>query len=356
MAKQIDFDPAKDVLFVGLGATAVNWYRCVQPALALGSDWIGVNGDMPKLRWRTGLVRGNSAMPADFGAYKIVVLQQPAGEGWVKAIRALQKRGTKVLFEIDDYLHAVPLQKGHDFAENYTPERLAEYEMCMKACDAMIVSTEYLGKQYAQFNKRIYVCENGIDLARYKLTKPERETVNVIWAGATGHNFETVGPWLQRVLEVMVHRDDVCFISIGQPFANAFHRHIDDHSRSLSLPFCAIEQYPSAMTMGDIALAPAGKSAFYRAKSDLRWLEAGALGIPIIADPLVYRKIRHGVTGFHARTPEEVREHLLRLVSDEELRTTVGANARRYVEEERSFPGLAKQWVKAFRKELRRGG
>lgn len=351
---EVTLNPAEDVLFVGLGATAVNWYRCVQPALALGADWIGVNGDMPKLRWRTGLVKGNSRMPEDFGAYRIVVLQQPAGSGWVKAIRALQKRGTKVIYEIDDYLHAVPLQRGHAYADKYTPERLREFEMCMEASDAMIVSTEYLAKQYANFAKRIYVCENGIDLARYNLTKPKRETVNIVWAGATGHNWETVAPWLQVVLEVMKHRDDVCFISIGQSFANALHPHLDRTERSLALPFTAIEQYPSAMTMGDIALAPAGKSAFYRAKSDLRWLEAGALGIPVIADPLVYKKIRHGVNGFQANTPQEFRTHLLALISDEKLRTEVGGNARRYVEEERSFPGLAKQWAKVFKKELRK--
>lgn len=351
----VDFSPEKDLLFVGLGASAVNWYRCVQPALALGADWVGLVGDPPGVKWRTGLVRGESVMP-DFGKYKVIVLQQPAGKGWVKIIRELQSRGTKCLFEIDDFLHAVPLQKGHDFAENFTPERLREYEMCMKACDAMIVSTEYLGKQYADLAQRIYVCENGIDLARYALTKPERPggAVNVIWAGATGHNWETVGPWLQVVLEVMKHRENVNFISIGQPFAQAFHDHVSPE-RALSIPFAAIEQYPAALTMGDIALAPAGRSAFYRAKSDLRWLEAGALSIPIIADALVYKQIRHGVNGFKVNSVAEMKGHLLRLIDDEDLRTEVGGHARRYVEEERSFPRAAQQWVKAIRKELRKG-
>ena len=37
--------------------------------------------------------------------------------------------------------------------------------------------------------------------------------------------------------------------------------------------------YPATrMTLMDIALAPAGKSNFFRGKSDLRWLEAERAG------------------------------------------------------------------------------
>jgi glycosyltransferase involved in cell wall biosynthesis len=81
----------------------------------------------------------------------------------------------------------------------------------------------------------------------------------------------------------------------------------------------------------DVALAPAGRGGFFRGKSDLRWLEAGALGIPVIADPAVYPEIEHGVTGFHAETPAEMRSILLELIADAALRAGVGRAARDHV-------------------------
>jgi len=119
-------------------------------------------------------------------------------------------------------------------------------------------------------------------------------------------------------------------------------------NRTLSIPFTLIDTYPSAMTMFDVALAPAGKSAFFQGKSDLRWLEAAALGVPIVADPQTYPDITHGVDGFHANSAAEVPELLRELVDDEELRTRVGANARKYVEEKRDMRVAVRQWEAMF--------
>jgi glycosyltransferase involved in cell wall biosynthesis len=118
--------------------------------------------------------------------------------------------------------------------------------------------------------------------------------------------------------------------------------------RCLSVPFAAIEQYPAAMTMFDIALAPAGKGGFFRGKSDLRWMEAGALAIPTIADPMVYNRIDDGVNGFHADTPSEALEILRRLVRDAELRTIVGNSAQEYIRENCSIEKTAQRWVDVF--------
>ena len=73
-----------------------------------------------------------------------------------------------------------------------------------------------------------------------------------------------------------------------------------------------IEVYPASMTLFDIAIAPSAENNLFRGKSDLRWLEASALGIPLVAHPEVYPEIEDGVTGVHARTPGEVEAALLR--------------------------------------------
>lgn len=341
----MSFDIRQDPLFVGLGTSAVCYYRVMLPAMFLGCDWTGVKGEPPNLGWATGLTRGNSALPK-FDDYKVIVLQQPNAPGWFEVIERAQKRGTKVLFEVDDYVHGVQKQKSHDFRRVFDKKYLGRFEALMRACDGVIASTEFIAKRYRKFNPNVYVCENGLDLSRYNLERPKHETVNIGWAGATGH-LEGMQPWLQQVYYVMVLRENTTFISVGQPFAKALVKGVGEE-RALTVPFCQIEQYPGAMTMFDIALGPAGKGSFFQGKSDLRWLEAGALGIPIIASPRVYPKIKHRKTGFHASNPMLMAAMLTELIDNEELRTEIGENARTYVREERSMERMAQRWAEVL--------
>lgn len=334
-------DFRKDVLFVGLGTSAVLYYRCMLPAMALGADWCGLVGEPPEHRWMTGMVQGQSQMP-DFSSYKVIVLQQPAGEGWLKTIEGLRAQGVKVIYEVDDYLHGIKFQDDHGYKEHYGNEYLSKAEAAMKACDALIASTEWIRGNYSSFNKNAYLCKNGIDLNRYALTKPERDAVNIGWAGATGHR-DTVIPWLQAVAAVMDMKPHVCFISIGESFATAFEQKYGKQ-RGMALPWAQIEQYPSAMSMFDIALAPGGPGGWWRGKSDLRWMEAAALGIPTIANPVVYPEIEDGVTGLHATNQVEAFEKILLLVGEDNLRNAIGEQAKKYVSEHRSIEAMAPQW------------
>lgn len=339
------FDLSRDVLFVGQGTTAVAYYRCFLPAMAMGADWVGIAGEPPKATWVTGLAQGQSAMPNLLTDYKIVVLQQAAGKGWNQSIEAMREAGVKVIYEIDDYLHGIQHMEDHDFRKHYGKDHLADVEAAMKRCDALIASTEWIRASYRPFIKKTYVCQNGIDVRRYDLTRPDRPTVNIGWAGATGHA-KALLPWLQQTAGVMRMRPNTTFVSIGQGFAEAFAQHFPN--RAVAVPFAAIEQYPSAMTMMDIGLAPAGRGGWYRGKSDLRWLEAGALGIPLIASPVIYKQIEHGETGFLAANPMEMAEHLVALVDDEKLRTEVGRKARDVVRRTRSIEAVAPEWKAVF--------
>lgn len=336
-------DPS-DICFVGLGTSAVMYYRCLLPAVALGADYVGLSGEPPDAHVVTGSVRGQTRRP-DLTDYKVVVVQQARGE-WLTLIQWLRSHGVIVLYELDDNLHAIERQKDHDFRQSFTKAELASFEACMKEADGMIVSTPYLEATYRKFNKRRYVAENMIDPNRYGYSRPERATVNIGWAGATGHR-DAVLPWLKATASVMHQHPETTFISIGQAFAGGFVEHFGK-DRALAIPWCAIEQYPAAMSMFDIALAPAARTGFYLGKSDLRWLEASALGIPVIGHPAVYRDIKDGETGFLADQPEKVMAILDRLVSDADLRTEVGEAARADVLTRRAFPAAAEPWSVAI--------
>jgi glycosyltransferase involved in cell wall biosynthesis len=329
-------------LFVGRGNGAVAWYRCALPAMALGADWVGVAGELPNLRFPTGLTAEAPSFERFFD-YDVVVLQLPQGKTWLKAIRQLQAAGVTVLYEVDDWLRGIRRLSSHDFKDHFDKRAIEAFELCMRVADGVICSTPWLADHYRGLNPRTWVCRNGIDVRRYALTRPRRSTVAIGWAGATGHR-DSVEPWLKGVARVMREAQDTRFISIGQPFASLLEPEFGQQ-RTMRVPFAPFDVYPAAMTLFDVALAPAGKGNFFRGKSDLRWLEASALGIPLIADPLVYPEIEHGVTGFHASSPEEMQALLRELVADADLRTRVGAAAHDHVVEHRTAQVMSADWA-----------
>ncbi|HEX2410090.1 MAG TPA: glycosyltransferase [Solirubrobacteraceae bacterium] len=333
-------------LFVARGKGAVGWYRCALPAMVLGCDWVGAIGDPGELRLVTGMAPDDLDLDG-FSRYDVLVLSQVAGPAWLRAIRGWQARGITVLYEIDDWLHGVRKLERHAHKDHFSRDEVASYELCMRAADGIICSTEWLARRYRSLNPRTWVCRNGIDARRFALTRPPRAEVGVGWAGGTGHT-ASAKPWVREVGAVMRRRPDVRFISVGQPFAQWLEAEFGAE-RCLAIPFTALEVYPSAMAHFDVALAPAGRGGYFQGKSDLRWLEASTLGIPTIADPTVYPEIEHGATGFHAKTPQEMAAILDELVGDRALRELVGAAAREHVLEHRTAQVAAQQWAEVLR-------
>jgi glycosyltransferase involved in cell wall biosynthesis len=340
-------DPTR-VLFIGVGSTPICYYRCALPAHALGADWVGVHGEPPSLIIDTGVVKGKTQRPTLLGGdYDVILMQEVYGEGWLKLIADAQAQGIKVIYEINDYLHGIASLGDHDFAQFYSRERIAEVEECMKAADAVTVTTKYLKTKYRKFAKRIYLVPNGIDPKRYDLELPTRgDKINVGWAGATGH-MKALEPWLVKVAHLMDTMENVNFVSIGQPIADLFVARFGA-DRAISVPWAAIEQYPAAMTLLDIAIAPAANTKFHRGKSDLRWLEAGALGIPAVVNPVLYPEMQHGVTGLAAMNQDQVFEYMLILATDPKLRADIGEAVRTHVRENRTIEAMLPKWRRAL--------
>jgi hypothetical protein len=337
---------SEDVLFVGRGATTISWYRCGAPAFALGCDWIGCGGDDPNnLHLITSLKRGGMTMPK-LDDYKVVVLQQVKGQAWFNEIIRLKKNRVKVLYEIDDYIHGVEKLKHHEFKGAYSKKVVAAHELCMRAADGLIVSTDWLAKRYSKFNKNIYVCKNSVEVKRYELEIPERDTINIGWAGSAGH-LEAFIKWSPGIRQILDEYPETRFFSVGLNVGQL--PILAETARSVTLPVVSIENFPAVLTNFDIAVGPALNNNFYRGKSDLRLLETGALQIPLVGDPLVYDSIIHRETGMMASDAAEAYSGIKALIEDEELFEEVSWNVRDYVHSKRSMEGPgSKQWERVF--------
>jgi glycosyltransferase involved in cell wall biosynthesis len=333
-------------LFIGWQSSVVSYYRCFLPAIGLGADYVARDGEPPNLRFMTGLGDPPPSIHT-VKDYEVVVLQQPRGVGFLRYIRALQGMGLTVLYEIDDYVQGARRDKRHELTDVYNQDVVRSLEMCMRVCDGMIVTTPFLARRYRAFNDHIWVCPNGIDVKRYEMPKPPRsEYVTIGWAGGVGHA-TSLSRWDSAIRSVMRKRPNTRFISVGYTYAAEL---MEEFGPERAIPYGAtmMEVYPATMSLFDIAIAPSAENNLFRGKSDLRWLEASSMHLPLVAHPDVYPEIEDGVTGLHARSLEEVEAALLRLIDNEEERVRIGEQAYQHVYEHRRVEVAAQAWRTAL--------
>jgi glycosyltransferase involved in cell wall biosynthesis len=93
---------------------------------------------------------------------------------------------------------------------------------------------------------------------------------------------------------------------------------------------------------------------FNHAKSEIKFSEASALGVPTVASNIKPYSpvIEHGKTGFLAKTEKEWIDSLSKLIEDEKLRKEVGANARQWVEKNRDANKNYHLWVETYQAHL----
>jgi hypothetical protein len=101
-------------------------------------------------------------------------------------------------------------------------------------------------------------------------------------------------------------------------------------------PLCDYDAYMDLLGTSEISLMPLDDTPFNRAKSDLKFIEAGACRVASLASSVVYRNsIAHGETGLIFNDPSEFHRLFLRLTMVPDLALTLGDNARRMVSQHR---------------------
>lgn len=245
------------------------------------------------------------------------------------------KHGKPFVSEFDDFIFSIP--KVNSAFGAYKPgteyTRIALEQI--KRSDALIVSTPHLKEIYKPFNNRVYCVENAIDNAPWKrprTTSPRQGAITIGWMGGGTHN-EDHEMIQDAVLEVLDKCPNARFTYIsGCPPPKKYE---GVKRLKWTHAFKAIDKYPGwiARQGFDIGIAPLVDNEFNRAKSNLRWLEYSAMGIPTVASPLLHFKqsIRHGKTGFLASSHAEWVKILTMLVNEPDVRENVGAAARQSV-------------------------
>lgn len=266
--------------------------------------------------------------------------------------------GKPFITECDDWLFDVP---SYNIASNpYRPGSQFEevaFEQ-FKMSDAIIVSTQFIKDHLLELfpGKQIYVIPNSIDFQVWDSVEavplinkePGRIRIGYTGSGNHGGDLEVVK---EPILAILDEFPNVEFITAG-----AMSRGSSDdkqvlimHDRSVvSDRWTHIKDWPAAVKgwQMDIGIAPLRDSNFNRAKSNLRWLEYGALGIPTVASK-VYpfeKSIKDGKDGYLCLGKQSWYDALRELVVNEQKRKEVGQNAYRRIKKESDMDKVARSY------------
>lgn len=327
-----------NVLFIGTGTGGIFHYRSKIPSMAMGASFIAQD--------QSGKVVLSSQ--DDQPDPDVAIIQMPILDWQVAQILRMQGEGIKVLVNVDDYLPAVRrLGSSHSFSEQFTKGLIRRHEKCLTIADGVVASTPWLATRMRKYNKNVYICGNGLDLGRYDhVDKPIKDTPPIIgWSGGTGHLAAFRGI-AGAIRDVMWENDGIQFVSVGEDFTELVNSDKSLEGRCHHLKWADMYVYPENISCFDIAVAPSESNDFFRAKSQLRYYESGAMSIPTIGSPL-YDEIVEGVTGFVAYSDNDWFRHLNYLVNNREEAEKMGKAAREDVVEKYTDKARVCEWEAA---------
>ncbi len=232
-----------------------------------------------------------------------------------------------------------------------------------RLADAIVVSTPGLKQLYGDYNDHVYVIPNSIDFPTWDRAVAKHKTkpgIRIGWAGGANHerDLKIMEPVIKRI---MAKYRDVKFVFVhGAP---KFLREIP--GVEYVPKFTPILKYPQFLADQDfdIGIAPLELNTFNEGKSNLRWLEYSALGIPTVASSVGHfqETIRNGKDGILVEnsTPaieeDQWVEHLSKLIEDRGYRVRMGIDARDRVRRDFNVDFTVGTYADALRDIIGRG-
>ncbi len=273
------------------------------------------------------------------------VLYTPKVARFIERIKSLKK---EIIFETDDLVYDpqfLPLMNGYQ-QMNVLERKLYEHGLSVEIVSdpyvrACTTSTEYLATKLREKSKRVFVVRNRLSSqdvvwANKVLKEKNSKIINhkskiikiAYFSGTASHNkdFAVITPVLARLLAKysqlrLVLAGPLDVESVLQQFASQIER----------VPYSLRKQHFANIASVDINLAPLEiGNPFCESKSELKWFEAGIVGVPTVASATApFREaITDGVDGYVAETEAQWQEKLEKLIMDTEARQAMGEHAR----------------------------
>lgn len=296
---------------------------------------------------RAGLVQGGAGTrfigPWDLAALApdTVVTQRIFSDlslEWLEAYRKYS--GSLLIYELDDLISRIPRENEH--AKGFPPDMESRLAKGIALCDRLVVSTEPLAAAYGRYARETVVAPNLLDdavwgpLAALPNTGPRPR---VGWAGSTSHGGDLM--LIHEVIRATAAEVDWVFLGFCPEALRPLVREVH--------PPVAVKDYPAALAglRLDIAVAPLAANAFNEAKSNLKLLEYGVLGYPVVCSNILPYQGSLPVVRV-ANTPQQWTAAIRRLLGDAAERRTLGAALQAEVRAQWMVDARRAEWLAAW--------
>ena len=250
-------------------------------------------------------------------------------------LRAVPNRPFMV-FAIDDLLDG--LADSNPMKISIPPNPKARLKFALAHCDRLVVSTDYLAETYRHLISDIKVIPNRLEQSVWLPLRSNKRTASkprIGWAGGTTHQDDLL--LLREVIEQT--RDEAEWVFMGmcpdeiRPLISEFHEPV------------SMAEYPTylASLNLDIAVAPLADIPFNHAESNLRLLEYGILGIPVVCTDI--EPYRHSPACCVANTTKSWVTALRERIHDPEAREQEGIMMRRWVQQDYLLENYLDEWL-----------
>lgn len=248
-----------------------------------------------------------------------VLVQHSIGDEDIANLRAIRAAcpDTFVIQLMDDLSSDLPKSHpNHVQGQRMSHARTLE---ALSLSNRLLVSTQPLADYYREFCPDVHVVPNSLDARHWGSffrPAPDRTRLRVGWAGAAQHQGDL--KLIEPVIKALAAEVDFVFMGMCpneiRPYIKEFHS------------FVSYKDYPAKLATLDldIALAPLEDNPFNACKSNLRLLEYGAMGWPVVcSDVYPFRTSSPPVT--HVGTnPHEWVTAIRRLMESHALRAERG--------------------------------
>jgi GT2 family glycosyltransferase/glycosyltransferase involved in cell wall biosynthesis len=186
-----------------------------------------------------------------------------------------------IIMGLDDLLTEIPAY--NPYSKTIYPDIESRLAKALNLCDRLIVTTDDLARHFRHLIEDIRVVPNTLEAQHWQIAPGERKRIQngrirVGWAGAKQHlgDLAILIPIVKRTYH------EVDWIFFGQCPPEIASYALEIH------PMVAFEDYPQRLASLnlDVAVAPLVHNRFNKAKSNLRILEYGILGIPVIGSDI----------------------------------------------------------------------
>ena len=289
-----------------------------------------------------------------------IIYRVPALFDTMKVVHAANKMGRPTFYEIDDLL----------FDPEHFPEPISAYggNLSEDQYAGLLLSTSYVGglaklckygiastpalagelSKYVQSGEAI-VHRNALSsphiraIAETPSSEKNDDCVRIFYgSGTRAHKDFFADVFLSALERVMEQHPNTEFHTFGyvnstrllQKFPNRIHQ---------AEPEWDIAKYWAALGQADINVAVLKKSLLTDSKSEIKWLEAGMLGVPSIVSgtSTMDEVINEGEDGLIANTKNEWVAQLTALCTSPDLRMKIGVNAKRRIISEYSLDRMS---------------